>query len=56
MRVKKWIIGAGISGLTYANYCGDNYIIVEKQDEVGGYCRTIKKGDFVWDYAGYFLF
>ena len=55
MKVKNLIIGAGISGLTYANYCGDNYIIVEKEDEVGGYCRTIKKGDFVWDYAGHFF-
>ena len=49
MKVKNLIIGAGISGLTYANYCGDDYLIIEKESEVGGYCRTIKKGSFVWD-------
>lgn len=53
--VKYLIVGAGISGLTVANYLKDDYLIVEKAQEVGGYCRTIKKGDFVWDYAGHFF-
>lgn len=55
MKVKNLIIGAGISGLTYANYCGDDYLIIEKEKKVGGYCRTIKKGEYVWDYAGHFF-
>lgn len=55
MEVKHLVIGAGISGLTFANYCGDDYLIVEKEDEVGGYCRTIKKGEYIWDYAGHFF-
>lgn len=55
IRTKHLIIGAGISGLTFANYCGDDYLIVEKENEVGGYCRTIKKGEYVWDYAGHFF-
>ena len=55
MKTKYLIIGAGISGLTFANYIKDNYLIIEKEDEVGGYCRTIKKGDFIWDYAGHFF-
>lgn len=41
--VKYLIIGAGISGLTFANYADGDYLIVEKEDEVGGYCRTIKE-------------
>ncbi len=53
--VKYLIIGGGISGLTFANYIDDSYLIVEKEKEVGGYCRTIKKGDFIWDYAGHFF-
>ena len=53
--IKYLIIGAGISGLTFANYIKDNYLIIEKENEVGGYCRTIKKGDFIWDYAGHFF-
>lgn len=55
MKVRNLIIGAGISGLTYANYCGNDYLVIEKESEVGGYCRTIKKGDFIWDYAGHFF-
>ena len=53
--IKHLIIGAGISGLTYANYCKGDYLIVEKENEVGGYCRTIKNGEYVWDYAGHFF-
>lgn len=54
-QVKYLIIGAGISGLTFANYCKGDYLIVEKESEVGGYCRTIKEKDYVWDYAGHFF-
>ena len=53
--VKYLIIGAGISGLTFANYCDDDYVIVEKESEVGGYCKTFKRKDYVWDYAGHFF-
>ncbi len=50
------IIGAGVSGLAFASKLGDqDYLILEKEDEVGGYCRTIKKEEFVWDYAGHFF-
>lgn len=55
MKTKYLIIGAGISGLTFANYVKNDYIILEKENEIGGYCRTIKKGDFIWDYAGHFF-
>lgn len=55
-KVKYLIIGAGISGLSFANELGNNnYIIVEKENEVGGFCRTIKKGEYIWDYAGHFF-
>ncbi len=54
MKTKYLIIGGGISGLTLANYV-DDYLIIEKENEVGGYCKTIKKGDYIWDYAGHFF-
>ena len=54
-KVKYLVIGAGVSGLTFANYIKDDYLILEKENEVGGYCRTIRKGDFIWDYAGHFF-
>lgn len=53
--VKYLIIGAGISSLTFANFIKDDYLIIEKENEVGGYCRTIKKGEYLWDYAGHFF-
>lgn len=50
------IIGAGISGLTYANFCKHNdYLIIEKDNEIGGYCKTIKQDGFTWDYSGHFF-
>ena len=54
MKVKNLIIGGGISGLTLANYL-DDYLIIEKENEVGGYCRTIKRKDYIWDWAGHFF-
>ena len=54
MKTKNLIIGAGISGLTFANYAND-YLIVEKDNEVGGYCKTTKRNGYVWDYAGHFF-
>lgn len=55
MKTKYLLIGAGISNLTFANYVKDDYLIAEKENEVGGYCRTISRNGFVWDYAGHFF-
>lgn len=53
--VKTLIIGAGISGLTYANFCKEDYLIIEKELEAGGLCRTFYKDGYTWDYAGHFF-
>lgn len=49
------IIGAGISGISFANYTENDFLILEKEQEAGGYCRTIKRNGFVWDYSGHFF-
>lgn len=49
------IIGAGVSGISYANFTKNDFWVIEKEKEVGGYCRTIKKGEYVWDYSGHFF-
>lgn len=52
------IIGAGIAGLStgyHAQEKGLDYIIFEKNAQVGGLCRTIKIKDFYFDYSGHFL-
>lgn len=54
-QVKYLIIGAGISGLTAANFLQTDYLLLEKEQEPGGYCRTIRQGDYIWDYAGHFF-
>ncbi len=54
INTKYLIIGAGISGLMFANVKKEDYIIVEKEKEIGGYCRTIYQDGFTWDYAGHF--
>lgn len=55
-KVKYLILGAGVSGLTFANNLDNNdYCIIEKESEPGGYCRTTHRGEYVWDYAGHFF-
>lgn len=49
------IIGAGISGIAYANFSDNDCRLIEKEKEIGGYCRTIKRNGFVWDYSGHFF-
>ena len=49
------IIGAGVSGISYATFTNNDYCIVEASDGIGGYCKTIKRGEFVWDYSGHFF-
>ena len=55
MKTTNLVIGAGISGLTFANYSKEDYLIVEKEETVGGYCRTFKRNGYVWDFAGHFF-
>jgi protoporphyrinogen oxidase len=33
----------------------DDYLICEADEEIGGYCRTIVRDGFVWDYSGHFF-
>jgi protoporphyrinogen oxidase len=55
-RVEHLIVGAGVSGLAFANFVdGDDYLIVEADTEIGGYCKTVKRDGFVWDYSGHFF-
>lgn len=50
------IVGAGVSGLAYAGFSKNECLLLEKDAEIGGYCKTIKWGDFVWDYSGHFFY
>ena len=52
--------GAGVSGLGFANWWRQRHpdarvLVCEADDEPGGYCKTIEKAGFVWDYSGHFF-
>lgn len=59
------VVGAGISGLSFANAIREEaeaqgrahpeVLIVEADSEPGGYCKTIVRDGFVWDYSGHFF-
>ena len=42
------IVGAGVSGISYANFTKNDFVILEKELEIGGYCRTIKRNGYVF--------
>src|SRR5256885_14616790 len=33
----------------------EDYLVLEADREIGGYCKTVKKDGFVWDYSGHFF-
>ena len=51
------VVGAGVTGLAYANFLPDgvDWQVIEQLDEPGGYCRTIHQDGFVWDFSGHFF-
>lgn len=51
------ILGTGISGLATAAAIGKgaDLVILERDEAIGGYCKTVKQDGFVWDYSGHFF-
>jgi protoporphyrinogen oxidase len=58
------VVGAGVSGLGFGNAIRaesarrgrpPSVLVLEKEQEPGGYCRTIEQAGFVWDYSGHFF-
>jgi UDP-galactopyranose mutase len=50
------IIGAGLAGLSAAYHTSTDYIILEKDLEVGGLCKSININGYVFDFAPHILF
>ncbi len=65
LEVEYLVAGAGVSGLSFASWLrGETsrrrlppprLLVVEAADEPGGYCRTVSRDGFVWDYSGHFF-
>jgi protoporphyrinogen oxidase len=55
--VSHLIVGAGITGLAAAAFLGRDrdYLIVEGDQAIGGYCKTVTRDGFTWDYSGHFF-
>lgn len=54
--VRYLVVGAGVSGLAFANFVDDkDLLILEADSEIGGYCKTVVQDGFVWDYSGHFF-
>jgi protoporphyrinogen oxidase len=54
------VLGAGISGLGFANWWrelrpDETVLVCEADGEVGGYCKTVQRAGFTWDYSGHFF-
>ena len=49
------VIGAGISGLSFGYFSKKPFIIFEKENTVGGLCKSIKDNGFTFDYSGHFI-
>jgi UDP-galactopyranose mutase len=50
------VIGAGPTGLSAAYHLGEDALLIEQNDTVGGWCRSIEDGGFTFDYAGHIMF
>jgi protoporphyrinogen oxidase len=58
MKIQTLIIGGGLAGLACAKKLQTQskaYLIVEKEAEIGGLCRSIQSRGFTFDYTGHFL-
>ena len=56
-KIKYLILGGGVSGISTAVFLGkdEDYLILEKTDSLGGYCKTITQDGYTWDYSGHFF-
>jgi len=50
------IIGGGLSGISLQYYLKHPSIILEKNNNIGGLCRTFEKQGFYYDIGGHALF
>ena len=58
MKIQTLIAGGGLAGLSCARRlaeAGRSYLLVEKEKDPGGLCRSIQTKGFTFDYTGHFL-
>jgi UDP-galactopyranose mutase len=50
------VVGAGPTGLSAAYHLGENSVLVEQNERVGGWCRSVQDNGFTFDFAGHIMF
>jgi UDP-galactopyranose mutase len=50
------VVGAGPTGLSAAYHLGEDALLLEQTDRVGGWCRSIEDNGFTFDMAGHIMF
>ena len=56
MKMHIGILGGGLSGITLQKFLNHSSEILEREDKIGGLCRTFKKDEFYYDIGGHILF
>jgi protoporphyrinogen oxidase len=55
-RVTYLVLGGGVTGLSFANFLdAKDYLVIERDRSLGGYCKSTRKEGFVWDCAGHYF-
>ncbi len=54
-RTEVLIVGAGLAGLSATLHLRRPYLLLEKEDEPGGVCRSVRCGGSTYDYTGHLL-
>lgn len=52
------VLGGGITGLAAARTlaaAGEEFLVLEAEAEPGGWCRSVRSGEYVFDRSGHFL-
>jgi UDP-galactopyranose mutase len=50
------IIGGGPTGLSAAYHLGADTLLLDRNESIGGWCRSIADNGFTFDYAGHIMF
>jgi UDP-galactopyranose mutase len=50
------VIGAGPTGLSAAFHLGEDALLLEQNETVGGWCRSVVDRGFTFDHAGHIMF
>ena len=56
LEIKCLVAGGGPTGLSAAYHYGEGSLLIDANDELGGWCRSVEVDGFTFDYAGHIMF